>query len=242
MFATSMTLTITGGSSMASMGELPMPGGWVLSMTWMPMCGRTWPDVAVAFVGMWLSMMVAMMLPALLPMLWRCREAVDQSGPSRPDRLTALVGAGYFAVWLVLGIAVFILGAAFAAIAMRWPTLARAVPIASGMVVLAAGMLQFTAWKARHLARCRATSVSAAAIVTCWRHGLHLGVRCSLSCAGPMAILLVGGVMDLRVMAVVTTAITIERLAPDGERAARAIGVAFAVAGLLLVARALLPG
>jgi predicted metal-binding membrane protein len=57
-----------------------------------------------------------------------------------------------------------------------------------------------------------------------------------------MAILLVGGVMDLRVMAVVTTAITIERLAPDGERAARAIGVAFAVAGLLLVARALLPG
>jgi predicted metal-binding membrane protein len=36
---------------------------------------------------------------------------------------------------------------------------------------------------------------------------------------------LVVGVMDLRVMAVVGAAITIERLAPAGERIARAIGV-----------------
>jgi predicted metal-binding membrane protein len=47
-----------------------------------------------------------------------------------------------------------------------------------------------------------------------------------------MAILLVIGVMDLRVMAVVTAAITVERLAPVGERVARAIGVVAVGAGL----------
>src|SRR3546814_3859130 len=52
LFAASATLTIVGCASMASMGELPMPGGWTLSMAWMPMCGRTWPDVATAFLGM----------------------------------------------------------------------------------------------------------------------------------------------------------------------------------------------
>jgi len=44
--------------------------------------------------------------------------------------------------------------------------------------------------------------------------------------------------MDLRAMAIVTAAITIERLAPAGERAARAIGVVAVGAGLLLIARA----
>jgi predicted metal-binding membrane protein len=53
-----------------------------------------------------------------------------------------------------------------------------------------------------------------------------------------MAILLVIGVMDLRAMAVVTTAITVERFAPAGERVARAIGVVTVGAGLVLIAQA----
>jgi len=51
-------------------------------------------------------------------------------------------------------------------------------------------------------------------------------------------ILLVIGIMDLRAMAVVTAAITIERLAPGGERVARAIGAVCAGAGVVLLARA----
>jgi predicted metal-binding membrane protein len=53
-----------------------------------------------------------------------------------------------------------------------------------------------------------------------------------------MVILLVLGIMDLRAMAVVTAAITIERLAPAGERVARAIGAVVIAGGLLLIARA----
>jgi predicted metal-binding membrane protein len=52
-----------------------------------------------------------------------------------------------------------------------------------------------------------------------------------------MAILLVAGVMDLRAMAVVTAAITAERIAPAGERVARAVGVVAVGVGLFLIVR-----
>jgi len=57
-----------------------------------------------------------------------------------------------------------------------------------------------------------------------------------------MAILLVIGIMDLRAMAVVAAAITVERLAPAGERVARATGMVAVGAGLLLIARAAASG
>jgi len=44
--------------------------------------------------------------------------------------------------------------------------------------------------------------------------------------------------MDLRAMAVVAAAITVERLAPAGERVAQAIGIVVVGAGLLLIASA----
>src|SRR5437762_365165 len=73
---------------------------------------------------------------------------------------------------------------------------------------------------------------------TAWRHGLRLGLHCSGCCVGLMAILLVIGVMDLRAMAVVAAAITVERLAPGGERVAQATGAVVVGAGLFLIARA----
>jgi predicted metal-binding membrane protein len=177
---------------------------------------------------MWVAMMVAMMLPSLVPMLWRYREAVGRTGEPRLGRLTALVGVGYFFVWTVFGVAAFPLGAALAAIEMEQPSLAHAVPIAIGVVVLIAGFLQFTAWKARHLDCCREAPGRGPTLPadagTAWRHGLRLGLHCSHCCASLMAILLVIGVMDLRAMAFVGAAITAERLAPAGERVARAIG------------------
>jgi hypothetical protein len=73
---------------------------------------------------------------------------------------------------------------------------------------------------------------------TAWRHGLRFGLHCNYCCTGLTVILLAIGVMDLRVMAVVAAAITIERLAPAGERVARAIGAVVVAAGLFLLARA----
>jgi predicted metal-binding membrane protein len=227
---------------MSAMGGMPMPGGWTMSMVWMRMPGQTWPGAAVSFLGMWIVMMVAMMLPSLVFMLWRYRQAVDGTAGTRLGRLTALVGVGYFFVWTIFGMAAFPLGVALAAIEMRQPALARAVPIAAGLVVLIAGSLQFTAWKAGHLACCREVPGRGRTLPAdagmAWRHGLRLGLHCSYCCAGLVAILLVVGVMDLRAMAAVGAAITVERLAPAGERVARAIGTVVVVAGLVLIARA----
>jgi len=260
LFAASAALTIVWCASMSAMGGMPMPGGWTMSMAWMRMPGQTWPGAAASFLGMWVVMMVAMMLPSLVPMLWRYRQAVGRTaaaaratascteaprgrGETRLGRLTALVGVGYFLVWTMFGMAAFPLGVALAAVEMQQPALARAVPVAVGVVVLIAGALQFSAWKARHLARCREAPGRGRTLPadagTAWRHGLRLGLHCSYCCAGLMAILLVMGVMDLRAMAVVAAAITLERLAPAGERIARAVGSVFIAAGLFLIAHQL---
>src|SRR5436190_23233957 len=145
LFAASAAVTIVWCASMATMGEMTMPGGWTMSMAWMRMPGQTWPGAAALFLGMWTVMMAAMMLPSLVPMLWRYRHAVGQIGEARLGRLTALVGVGYFFVWTLFGLAAFPLGAALAALEMEQPALAHAAPVAVGVVILAAGAFQFTA-------------------------------------------------------------------------------------------------
>jgi predicted metal-binding membrane protein len=242
LFAASTALTIGWCASMSAMGGMPMPGGWMMSMAWVRMPGQTWPGAAASFLGMWVVMMAAMMLPSLVPMLWRYRQVVGRTEETRLGRLTALVGVGYFVVWTMFGMAAFPLGAALVAVQMQHPAVARAVPIAVGVAVLIAGAVQLTAWKAHHLACCREAPgrrhTLPADAGTAWRHGVRLGLHCSHCSAGLIAILLVIGVMDLRAMAVVAAAITVERLAPAGERVARAIGAVVVGGGLLLIARA----
>jgi predicted metal-binding membrane protein len=200
--------------------------------------GAASPSAAAAFLGM----TVAMMLPSLVPTFWRYRQALARAGERRASWMTVVAGTGYFVVWTALGMALFPLGIALATAERKLPALVRAGPVVVGVVVLIAGAVQLTAWKARQLARCREAAGPGHAVPTgaaaAWRHGLRLGRHCGLSCAGPMASLLAIGMMDLRAMAVVTAAITVERLAPAGERVARAIGVGGLAAGAFLVVRA----
>ncbi len=227
---------------MSMFGGETLLDGATMAMMWMPMPGQTWAGAAASFVGMWVVMMVAMMLPSLTPMLWRYRQVVARTGDTRVGRLTTLVGGGYFFVWTVFGMVIFPLGAALAAVEMRQPAFARVVPLTVGVVVLLTGALQFTAWKARQLVCCREAPGRGCALSagagTAWRHGLRLGLQCSRCCGGLTLIPLVIGVMDLRAMVVVTAAVTVERFAPDGERVARAIGVLVVGLGLFLIARA----
>lgn len=215
-------------------------GTTAMSM-WMRMPGETWLAAAASFVALWLGMMAAMMLPSLLPLLWRYRRGVVGTGTARLAGLTAIVAVGYFTVWGALGAAIFPLGVAVAAAAMRSPLLARAAPLAIGSVVLIAGAIQLTRWKAHHLACCRQIGARDPTVPAdaraAWRKGLRFGMHCVGSSAGLTAILVVVGMMDPRAMAVATAAITAERLAPAGERIARAIGGVALGAGVLLIAR-----
>jgi predicted metal-binding membrane protein len=237
VFIASAALTVAWTRSMSAMGEMRMPGGWTMSTAWMGIPGSSRIAAASAFLGMWMVMMAAMMLPSFVPMLYRYRRAVLVS-PARLDRLTALVAAGYFFVWAIIGLAAFPIGVAFATIATQQPALARIVPIAIGGVVLFSGALQFTSWKSRHLACCREHPSQLLLPDTryAWRYGIHLGLHCAQCCGALIAILLVIGVMDLRAMAVVAAAITIERLAPGGNRVVHITGALLVGTSLFLIA------
>jgi len=224
-------------------GGMPMPGGWTMSMAWRRMPGQSWLIAAAMFIGMWVVMMVAMMLPPLMPTLWSYRRSIRGLAEVRLGGLTALAGAGYFFVWAALGAVAYILGGVLTAAEMRWLALARYVPVATGAVLLLAGWFQFTTWKARRLGRCR--DVPACGLPanpnprSAWRKGLRWGVDCGLCCCGFMAVLLVTGVMNLAAMAMLATAITLERLVPKPERATRVAGIAMIVAGAYVMERAM---
>lgn len=236
LFLASAVATVAICLGMAEMGEVPLAGGWSMSITWTPLCGGSWIAAAGSFLGMWTMMTLAMMLPSLTPVLWRLREAAARSGEIRPDLIAALAGLGYLTVWVALGLVIFAGGALLVEAALRWPLLARAVPLAAGLLVIAAGLFQASRWKLAMLRHCRnARGVGAMAAMG---QGLWLGLACCASCAGLTVLLLAGGVMDLRGMAVVALAITAERLAPAGERIASAVGGVMLGAGLVQLARA----
>jgi predicted metal-binding membrane protein len=220
---------------------MAMPGGWTMSMAWMRMPGQTWAEAAAMFLGMWIVMMVAMMLPSLAPMLSHYRDTVRTRDERHLARLTALAGVGYFSAWTLRVVRVPVRprrggrGDALGA-------LARFVPVATGAVVVLAGCVQLTAWKARQLARCRngppcAPSTRSSA----WSHGFRLGSHCILCCSGLMAVLLVAGVMDLAAMVVVAAAISVERLAPQPTLVARTTGSLVVALGALALVRAVVP-
>jgi predicted metal-binding membrane protein len=202
-------------------------------MMWLRMPDQTWAGAAAAFLAAWLVMMVAMMVLPLAPQL----TALHRRGPA------ALTGAAYFAVWTLVGAAVYVLGVGVAAAGLRWPAIAAWAPLATGFVLLGAGSLQLTAWKAKPLARCRTCAASLAPDATsALRHGVRYGVQCTLCCTGLMAVLLVAGMMHLTVIAALAAAIALERLGPRPELTARAIGVVVIGIGVFAIARALVAG
>jgi len=233
VFLASAAVTVAWCGSMSAMPGMEMPGGWTMSMAWMRMPGQSWSGAAATYLGMWTVMMIAMMLPALTPVLARYRAA--RLGDARLNAETALVAAGYFSAWTLFGAVTYPLGVALAEAAMRVPELSRVVPRVGGAFLAIAGALQFTPWKARLLACCRASPARRAvcgARESAWRTGLRLGARCMTCCLGPTGVLLVIGVMDLGAMALITAAISLERLAPNGWRFAQLAGVFATAAGL----------
>ncbi|MBV7483928.1 DUF2182 domain-containing protein [Bordetella sp. BOR01] len=219
---------------------------YVPALDMLPLCGpampapAAWLAGAASFVGMWTVMTVAMMLPALAPVLCRYRQAISPAGGLRASLLAGLAGMGYFCAWALLGMAIYPVIAILARAQAQWPALAAMVPAASGALLVVAGTIQCSRWKARYLALCRQDAPVAppACPARAWRHGWRLGRHCLCSCAGYTVVLLGTGIMDLRAMVAVAAAITVERLAPAGPRWASGTGAAVAAIGLALLVQA----
>ena len=241
LFVASVADTIHFCRSMS--GGMVMPGNWTMSMAWMKIGNQSWPSAAASFIGIWVVMMAAMMLPALAPALLRYRLSLSGLGTIHLNALTVIAGVGYFAVWALLGAILYPLGVFVAKAEMTSAAFARSAPIVTGIVVLLAGCLQLTSWKVRQMCRCRAIADCGQALdrnaVSAWWQGIRVGAACALCCSGLMAILLVTGDMDLRVMAVITVAITTERLSPRPVQTARLAGAVIVVTSLVMIGRAL---
>ncbi len=228
---------LLGGSALLWLASASGTVLWDRSMAgmtmWLRLPGQTWPGAAASFLAAWVVMMVAMMLPALVPLLRR-----DQ----RPVGLTALAATSYFAVWAAVGAVAYPLGVAVAAGVLRWSPVAHAAPLATAGVLLLAGLLQFTRSKLFQLRCCRdCRPAEPPSPRGAWRYGLALGGHCVLCCAGYMSAVLVLGMVNVGLVALVAGAITLERLAPWPARVARAAGVVLLATGAWAVARAVAP-
>jgi predicted metal-binding membrane protein len=96
VFAATVGYTVYSINQMS--GGMRMPGGWVMSMMWMPMAGQSNLAAAGIFIAMWTAMMIAMMLPSAMPMILLYRRAIDFHGAKHPAWRTGLMIGGYFAV------------------------------------------------------------------------------------------------------------------------------------------------
>jgi predicted metal-binding membrane protein len=235
--------TISNAHAMAT--QMPMPGGWSMSMAWMSMGSQSPLAHAVMFIVMWAVMMIAMMLPSVMPAVLLHARLI-QARIERGERASgshALLLAGYFSVWVLFGAVAYVIGMALAAAAMRSIRVSVFVPAATGMALAAAGAYQLTQWKQLCLRHCRSPleffarhDIRRAA--DSWRFGLHHGAYCAGCCWGLMVIQLVLGVMSVPVMAVVALVILLEKQWRHGETLARVVGAATLAVGIAMALRA----
>jgi predicted metal-binding membrane protein len=202
-------------------------------------------QAALVFVGMWLAMMVAMMLPSTLPMLLLYRRTLLSRRARHPDSLMWTAAAGYFLVWSIFGAAVYVLGMAFARSSMISPAISRAMPLLSGGALILAGTYQLTGWKFACLQHCRNPIValghyqrgrSQRESMRAFRLGVHHGAFCTGCCWALMLIQLTLGVMNVTAMVAVAAIIAFEKLIPRGASVARLVGIAAIAGGLIVIA------
>ncbi|MBL6080640.1 DUF2182 domain-containing protein [Belnapia sp. T18] len=193
-------------------------------------------------LGMWAVMMVGMMLPAAAPIILFFATFARRS--REQGHRVASVGifvAGYLAVWTAFALAATILQWALDRAALLSPHMAAASPILGGAILIAAGLYQWTPLKDACLGLCRSP---AAFVMGRWRAGpggaFRMGVEhgafCMGCCWALMALLFVGGVMNLLWVAAITLAVLAEKLAPRGRWIARALGAAMVLGGAWVLA------
>jgi predicted metal-binding membrane protein len=188
---------------------------------------------AIMVFAMWSIMMVAMMLPPAMPMILLYTRIASQARSGGGTLAPVFVFTGvYVALW-----------AAFSAVATlaQWQ-LSEAGLVSGAMMALgdgrvagglliAAGLYQLTPFKKACLQNCRSP---VAFLTSHWRPGyggaVRLGLAHGLYCLGCcwliMMLLFAGGVMNLVWVAVLAAIVSIEKVAPFGERAGQVAGIA----------------
>jgi len=173
------------------------------------------------FLGIWVTMTVAMMLPSAVP-------AAGQLARLAPRTPTVLFVTGYLAVWTIYGLTAYGLDRFLSSLDTGWLAWDERGPWVAGAVIVAAGIYEGTRFKRSGLRRCR----SARHPESPSRNGLAHGLDC-VTCSGAlMAVLLVLGVMSLFWMALVAAVIFAEKVLPHGARLAAPLAAALVALGI----------
>jgi predicted metal-binding membrane protein len=192
-----------------------------------------------AFLGLWLVMMAAMMLPSVAPVavLWSRLIRGTSTGPARTARMSMFLG-GYLLVWVACGALAFAALTGTGRLLTASPTAAKWLGVT---IFVAAGIYQLTPWKDWCLRHCR-SPVGALMYYAGFkgrgrdvRVGVHHGATCAGCCWGLMVLLIAVGVMNVVAMAALTVVIFAEKLWRHGKPLALAVGVVLVAVGVLAI-------
>jgi predicted metal-binding membrane protein len=217
---------MAGMGGMAGMADMaaPAPSAWSNGQL-------------ILAILMWWVMMIAMMLPAAAPtILLYARAAPAQSTRPAPGHFLA----GYLAVWGLFSLAAAGLQDALqVAGAVAPTTMDSTLRWLSAALLVAAGAYQLSPLKDACLAQCRSPAAFLARYyrpgrVGALRMGAIHGAWCLGCCWLLMALLFVGGVMNLAWIAFLALLVAAEKLLPGGRRLGQAAGVALVGWGALV--------
>jgi predicted metal-binding membrane protein len=219
------------GSSMAAGGM----GGMV-------MAPAVWtPGYAVLVFLMWWVMMVAMMTSSAAPTVLLYAKLNAAGAGSATPRLALVFLSGYLAAWALFGVA---------ATALQWglemrrlvspDMMAATSQGVVGVVLLGAGLYQLSPLKTACLHHCRSpmrflVERRRLGLAGAFLMGAEHGTWCVGCCWALMALLFVGGVMNLYWIAGLAVLVATEKLLRHGDRISQIVGAVLAAAGLWLV-------
>jgi len=194
------------------------------------------------FLGLWVVMMAAMMLPSVAPTVSLYTRITKERSPPSPWLFTA----GYLLIWSAAGLAAYVLGIVATSLADGALVWDRAGHVLAGATLLAAAAYELTPLKDVCLSKCRSPL---GALLGSWRDGLRGAVRmgarngawCVGCCWALMASLFALGVMSVFWMAFVAGVIAVEKTLPLRRVTIMTSALLAVIGVLLLVAPGALP-
>lgn len=203
-----------------------------------------WRAIEFAFVFvMWAAMMVGMMAPSAAPMiLMYARVGRHGKIEGKPLAATGWFAAGYVLAWTGFSLAATIIQWAIERSALLDSQMASASNVLGGIVLIAAGIYQWTPLKDVCLAQCQTPlqflmrhGGFRGDVPGCLLLGLRHGAYCVGCCWALMALLFVGGVMNVLWIALLSMLVLLEKLTPSGRWVARAAGIVCIAAGVWML-------
>jgi predicted metal-binding membrane protein len=228
------------GMDMTGFRMIPAGQGLMMPVT------APWQPIEFGYVlAMWIVMMVGMMTPSVAPMiLIHARVGRQAATEGKPFAASGWFAGGYLLAWTAFALIATAAQWGLERAALLTPMMQSASNVLGAIVLIAAGLYQWTPLKEACLSHCRSPLSfiqqqggfrrdPAGALTLGFRHGIY----CIGCCWALMALLFVGGVMNLLWIAALAILVLVEKALPFGRVIARLAGIACIAAGVWLLSQ-----